>query len=175
MRKLKNSELQRISVENFKKAKKTPIIVILDNIRSAFNVGSAFRTADAFRIQKIYLCGITASPPNKDIRKSALGSTDSVEWEKVDKTEDAISTLKQSGYKVFSIEQTEGSVFLNDYSPEETPVAVVFGHEVNGVSQSIIDLCDGCIEIHQIGTKHSLNISVSLGIVLWDLWKKISG
>ena len=174
MRKLKNSELERISVENFKIADKTPIVVVLDNVRSALNVGSAFRTSDAFRIEKIYLCGITAIPPNKEIRKSALGASKSVDWKKVDKTEDVVLYLKEKGYKVIAIEQTEGAVVLNEYLLKEIPIAVVFGNEVNGVSQSVINLCDGCIEIPQIGTKHSLNISVSIGVVLWDLWNKIS-
>ena len=163
MRKLKNSELERISVENFKTANKTPIVVVLDSVRSALNVGSAFRTSDAFRIEKIYLCGITAFPPNKEIRKSALGATDSVEWEKAEKTEDIILKLKKEGYVVSAIEQAETSVMLNNFPSPEKPIAVVFGNEVNGVQQSVIDLCDNCIEIPQIGTKHSLNISVSVG------------
>ncbi|MBT3417170.1 MAG: RNA methyltransferase [Flavobacteriales bacterium] len=174
MRKLKNSELERISVENFKTANKTPIVVVLDSVRSALNVGSAFRTSDAFRIEKIYLCGITAFPPNKEIRKSALGATDSVEWEKAEKTEDIILKLKKEGYVVSAIEQAETSVMLNNFPSPEKPIAVVFGNEVNGVQQSVIDLCDNCIEIPQIGTKHSLNISVSVGVVLWDLYNKIN-
>ena len=174
MRKLKNSELERISVENFKTANKTPIVVILDSVRSALNVGSAFRTSDAFRIEKIYLCGITAFPPNKEIRKSALGATDSVEWKKKKKTEDIILKLKKEGYVVSAIEQAETSVMLNNFPSPEKPIAVVFGNEVNGVKQSVIDLCDNCIEIPQIGTKHSLNISVSVGVVLWDLYNKIN-
>ena len=174
MRKLKNSELERISVENFKTANKTPIVVVLDSVRSALNVGSVFRTSDAFRIEKIYLCGITAFPPNKEIRKSALGATDSVEWEKAEKTEDIILKLKKEGYVVSAIEQAETSVMLNNFPSPEKPIAVVFGNEVNGVQQSVIDLCDNCIEIPQIGTKHSLNISVSVGVVLWDLYNKIN-
>ena len=175
MRKLKNSELERISVENFKSFEKTPIVVVLDNIRSALNVGSSFRTSDAFRVEKIYLCGITATPPNKEIRKSALGATESVEWEKVEDTESVIKKLKSDGYHICAIEQTEKSTMLNDFILPEKPIAVVFGHEVNGVQQSVIDLCNQCIEIPQIGTKHSLNISVSVGIVIWDLYKKIIG
>ena len=174
MRKLNNSELERISVENFKSADKTPIIVILDNIRSAFNVGSAFRTSDAFRIEKIYLCGITACPPNKEIRKSALGSTDSVDWEQIDRTEDIVSQLKEEGFIVVAVEQTEGSTLLHNYIVGKNPIAVVFGHEINGVSQSVIDICDASIEIEQIGTKHSLNVSVSLGIVLWNICNKMN-
>ena len=175
MRKLKNSELERISVENFKSFEKTPIVVVLDNVRSALNVGSSFRTSDAFRIEKIYLCGITATPPNKEIRKSALGATESVEWKKVEDTESVIKKLKSDGYHICAIEQTEKSTMLNDFILPEKPIAVVFGHEVNGVQQSVIDLCNQCIEIPQIGTKHSLNISVSVGIVIWDLYKKIIG
>ena len=165
MRKLKNSELERISVENFKSSNKTPIVVVLDNVRSALNVGSAFRTSDAFRIEKVYLCGITSTPPNKEIRKSALGSTKSVDWEKIDKTEDAILQLKQ----------VENSTMLHQFSVTGKRIAVIFGNEVNGVQQSVIDNSDYCIEIPQIGTKHSLNISVSIGVVLWDLYNKITG
>ena len=175
MRKLKNSELERISVENFKSFEKTPIVVVLDNVRSALNVGSSFRTSDAFRVEKIYLCGITATPPNKEIRKSALGATESVEWEKVEDTESVIKKLKSDGYHICAIEQTEKSTMLNDFILPKKPIAVVFGHEVNGVQQSVVDLCNQCIEIPQIGTKHSLNISVSVGIVIWDLYKKIIG
>ena len=175
MRKLKNSELERISVENFKSFEKTPIVVVLDNVRSALNVGSSFRTSDAFRVEKIYLCGITATPPNKEIRKSALGATESVEWEKVDNTASVIKKLKSDGYHICAIEQTENSTMLSDFILPKKPIAVVFGHEVNGVQQSVVDLCNQCIEIPQIGTKHSLNISVSVGIVIWDLYKKIIG
>ena len=174
MRKLKNNELGRISVENFKKEEKTPIVVVLDNVRSAFNVGSVFRTSDAFRIERIYLCGITACPPHKDIRKSALGSTESVDWQKIDFTEKIISELKLKGYNVYAVEQTSESILLNDFKRNDIPIAFVFGNEVNGVSQEVINLCDGSIEIPQIGIKHSLNISVSAGIILWDFWKKIS-
>ena len=173
MRKLKNSELERISVENFKSSKKTPIIVVLDNVRSALNVGSAFRTSDAFRIEKVYLCGITATPPNKDIRKSALGSTNSVDWEYIEKTEDIILYLKKNNYLICSVEQVENSTLLHQFSQVEKPIVVVFGNEVNGVQQSVIDISDHCIEIPQIGTKHSLNVSVSIGIVLWDLYNRI--
>ena len=174
MRKLKNSELERISVENFKSLKKTPIVVILDNVRSALNVGSCFRTSDAFRIEKIYLCGITAVPPNKEIRKSALGATDSVDWEYQESTKDVVLNLKKKRYLTIAIEQANESIMLNDFSETNSPIAVVFGNEVNGVQQSVIDVCDNCIEIPQIGTKHSLNISVSVGVVLWDLFNKIN-
>jgi len=174
MRKLKNSELERISVENFKSLKKTPIVVVLDNVRSALNVGSCFRTSDAFRIEKIYLCGITAVPPNKEIRKSALGATDSVDWEYQESTKDVVLNLKKKRYLTIAIEQANESIMLNDFSETNSPIAVVFGNEVNGVQQSVIDVCDNCIEIPQIGTKHSLNISVSVGVVLWDLFNKIN-
>ena len=173
MRKLKNSELERISVENFKLAEKTPIIIILDNVRSAINVGSAFRTSDAFRIEKIYLSGISASPPNKDIRKSALGSTKSVAWEKVESTEDIVIKLRNEGYEICSVEQTDSSVMLNDFCRTKKPIVLIFGNEVNGVKQSVIDISDTCLEIPQIGTKHSLNISVSIGIVVWQLYNTI--
>lgn len=174
MRKLKNSELERISVENFKSLKKTPIVVVLDNVRSALNVGSCFRTSDAFRTEKIYLCGITAVPPNKEIRKSALGATDSVDWEYQESTKDVVLDLKKKGYLTIAIEQVNESIMLNDFSETNNPIALVFGNEVNGVQQSVIDVCDNCIEIPQIGTKHSLNISVSVGVVLWDLFNKIN-
>ena len=174
MRKLKNSELERISVENFKTLKKTPIVVVLDNVRSAINVGSCFRTSDAFRLEKIYLCGITAVPPNKEIRKSALGATDSVDWEYQESTKDVVLNLKKKRYLTIAIEQANESIMLNDFSETNSPIAVVFGNEVNGVQQSVIDVCDNCIEIPQIGTKHSLNISVSVGVVLWDLFNKIN-
>ena len=175
MRKLKNSELERISVENFKSSNKTPIVVVLDNVRSALNVGSAFRTSDAFRIEKVYLCGITCSPPNKEIRKSAIGATESVDWEKIDKTEDLVLQLRNEGYTICSVEQVENSTMLHQFSVPDKPIAVVFGNEVNGVQQSVIDNSHYCIEIPQIGTKHSLNISVSIGVVLWDLYNKITG
>ena len=173
MRKLKNSELRRISVENFKSSIKTPIVVILDNIRSAINVGSVFRTADAFRLKKVYLCGITPSPPHKDIRKSALGATKTVDWEYIENTENIILHLKRLGYLICSVEQVDDSIMLNKFSNLEKPIAVIFGNEVDGVKQSVIDKSDYCIEIPQIGTKHSLNVSVCVGIVLWDLYKKI--
>ena len=173
MRKLKNSELKRISVENFKSSIKTPIVVILDNIRSAINVGSIFRTADAFRLEKVYLCGITSTPPHKDIRKSALGATETVDWEYSENTENIILHLKSQGYSICSVEQVDDSIMLHKFSKLEKPIAVIFGNEVNGVKQSVIDNSDYCIEIPQIGTKHSLNVSVSVGIVLWDLYKKI--
>ena len=174
MRKLKNSELDRLSVEDFKTSKKTPLIVILDNIRSLNNIGSVFRTCDAFLIEKIYLCGITAKPPHKDIHKTALGSTESVAWEYVEDTLTLIKRLKDSNIKIISVEQTENATLLNDFTPQQhTRYAVVFGNEVKGVSQDVVNLSDMVIEIPQYGTKHSLNISVSAGIVLWDMFSKI--
>ena len=174
MRKLKNNELGRISVDEFKLAKKTPLIVVLDNIRSLNNVGSVFRTSDAFLIEKIYLCGITATPPNKEIHKTALGATESVEWEYVEDTLELVEKLKIEGIKVFSIEQAENSTMLDDFSPEPNKKhAIVFGNEVKGVQQEVVSKSDGCIEIPQLGTKHSLNISVSCGVVLWDLLNKL--
>jgi 23S rRNA (guanosine2251-2'-O)-methyltransferase len=173
MRKLRNSELNRKSVEEFKKTKKFPFIVILDNVRSLNNIGSVFRTADGFLIRGIYLCGITATPPHKDIRKTALGATDSVEWKYFSKTADAIKKLRQEGYKIVAIEQTDESIMLNDFPlQQKESYALVFGHEMNGVDQSVIDMSDASIEIPQFGTKHSFNISVSVGIVLWDLINK---
>lgn len=171
-RKLKNSELDRLGVEQFKSAAKTPIIVILDNIRSLNNVGSVFRTSDAFRIEKIYLCGITATPPHKDIQKTALGSTESVAWEYVEDCTALVSDLNQQGVQTYAIEQTENAIMLNEFSLPQGPIAVIFGNEVKGVQQKVVDLCHGVLEIPQIGTKHSLNIAVSAGVVLWDLFQK---
>ena len=162
MRKLKNSELNRISPKEYKEADKSPVVVILDNIRSLNNIGSVFRTSDAFMVEKIYLCGITAIPPHKDINKTALGSTDSVEWEHVTSTLELVNQLKKQGIKVISIEQCEGSSKLNDYKFEKgEKYAFIFGNEVDGISDDII-------EIPQLGTKHSLNISVSVGVILWN-------
>lgn len=175
MRKLANSELQRLEIEEFKKATKTPLIVILDNIRSLNNIGSVFRTCDAFLIEKIFLCGITATPPNKEIHKTALGATESVDWEYVESTISVVERLKSEGIRVISVEQTEKSVMLNDFQPNSaTKYAVIFGNEVKGVEQEVVSASDGVIEIPQYGTKHSLNISVSAGIVIWDLWKKLN-
>lgn len=173
MRKLKNSELNRLSVEAFKKVKKKPIIVVLDNIRSLNNIGSVFRTSDAFLIKKIYLCGITAKPPHRDIQKTALGATESVDWAYIENTIECINHLQKEGYYCIAIEQADQSLMLNEfYSRQHEKIAVVFGNEVKGVQQSIIDRCDNCVEIPQLGTKHSLNISVSAGIVLWHLFKE---
>ncbi len=175
MRKLKNSELKRLNIDEFKKASKTPIIVVLDNIRSLNNIGSVFRTCDAFLIEKIYLCGITASPPHKDIHKTALGSTETVEWEYAKNTLDIINKLRKENISTISVEQTEDSTFLNDFRPNiNKTYAVVFGNEVKGVSQQVVDASDIVIEIPQFGTKHSLNISVSAGVVIWDIYSKIN-
>lgn len=175
MRKLKNSELKRLTVEEFKEANKTPLIIVLDNIRSLNNIGGVFRTSDAFLIEKIYLCGITAKPPHKDIHKTALGSTDSVDWEYIDDTIELVKKLKAEDIKVISIEQAENSIMLNDFQTEKnTKYAVVFGNEVKGVSQTVVDQSDYVIEIPQFGTKHSLNISVSVGVIVWDLFCKLN-
>jgi len=174
-RKLKNSELERKTVNEFKEATKTPLIIILDNIRSLNNIGSVFRTADAFLIEKIYLCGITATPPHRDIQKTALGATDSVAWEYVEDTLKLIKDLQQQGTKIGAIEQAEGSIDLHQFAPKvNTRYAVVFGNEVKGVQQEVVSACDTVIEIPQFGTKHSLNISVSAGVVVWDFFSKMS-
>lgn len=175
MRKLENSELERKSITAFKQADKTPIIIILDDIRSLHNIGSVFRTADAFLIEKIYLCGITASPPNKEIQKTALGATETVTWEHHKNVLEVITNLKGLNIEIFAIEQVESSVFLQDFQIEKNKkYALIFGNEVYGVSQKAIELCNGTIEIPQLGTKHSLNISVSTGIVIWDLFQKMN-
>lgn len=174
MRKLKNSELDRLSIETFKNVKKTPIIIILDNIRSLNNIGSVFRTSDAFLIEKIYLCGITATPPHKDIHKTALGSTDTVAWEYAENTLELVEKLKSEDVKVISIEQAENAIMLNNFEPKQkTTYALVFGNEVKGVSQDVVNASDLVIEIPQFGTKHSLNISVSCGVVTWDVFSKL--
>lgn len=174
MRKLANAELDRLNKEQFKEAKKTPIIVVLDDIRSLHNIGSVFRTADAFLIEKIYLCGITAIPPNKEIHKTALGATETVTWEYAATVLEVITKLKEENVSVFSIEQTENAIMLNDFGvqPNEK-YALIFGNEVKGVSQEAINQSNGVIEIPQLGSKHSLNISVSAGIVIWDLFQKM--
>ncbi|MFT4943811.1 MAG: 23S rRNA (guanosine2251-2'-O)-methyltransferase [Flavobacteriales bacterium] len=173
-RKLKNSELGRITPENFKESEKTPLIIILDNIRSLNNIGSVFRTADAFLIEKIYLCGITAQPPHKDIQKTALGATDSVLWEYAESTMAVVRKLKNEGVYVASIEQAENAISLESFhTKSHQKYAVVLGHEVKGVQQEIVSASDVVIEIPQYGTKHSLNISVSCGVVIWDLFCKI--
>jgi tRNA G18 (ribose-2'-O)-methylase SpoU len=173
MRKLLNSELERKSVEQFRKSEKSPFIIVLDNVRSQNNVGSIFRTADAFLSEAIYLCGITATPPHREINKTALGATESVTWKYYSKTSEAINELRDSGYRIIGIEQAEGSVELQNMKINKGErYALVFGHEVNGVDQEILNLCDHCVEIPQFGTKHSFNIAISVGIVLWELNKK---
>ena len=175
MKKIKNNELNRLSVEDFKSAQKTQIIIVLDNVRSLNNIGSIFRTADAFLIDHIYLCGITATPPNKDIQKTALGSTDSINWSYEKDTLSIVKKLQSKKIKVIAVEQVENSVMLQDFKTFENDVyALVFGHEVKGVSQEVVSQCDMAIEIPQYGTKHSFNISVSCGIVLWELFSKIN-
>ncbi|NPA36900.1 MAG: RNA methyltransferase [Chlorobi bacterium] len=172
MRKLKNSELNRLTIEEFKRVDKIPVTVVLDNIRSLNNVGSVFRTSDAFRIEKIILCGFTATPPHKEIHKTALGAEDSVNWSFREDTADAVKELKAHGYTVCSIEQVENSVMLPDVEVlKDKKYALVFGNEVKGVQQKVVDMCDMAIEIPQEGTKHSLNISVSAGIILWEFYK----
>ena len=173
-RKLKNSELDRKTIDEFKNAEKTPVIVILDNIRSLNNIGSVFRTADAFLIEKVYLCGITATPPHKDIQKTALGATDTVSWEFKKDAIDLIHDLKKEDIKILAVEQAESSTLLQDFTPTKgEKYAVIFGNEVKGVQQAIVSISDTVIEIPQYGSKHSLNISVSAGIVLWDLFAKL--
>ncbi len=172
-RKLENSELDRLDVEAYKKAEKSRIILVLDNIRSLNNIGSVFRTADAFLVQKIYLCGITATPPHKDIRKTALGATDSVDWEYRKDTLELVAELKEMGVTTIAVEQAEDALMLNDFNPTEDGVlALIFGNEVKGVSQEVVSATDVVLEIPQFGTKHSLNISVSTGVVVWDVWNK---
>lgn len=175
MRKIKNNELNRLSIEDFKSAQKTPIIIVLDNVRSLNNIGSIFRTADAFLIDHIYLCGITATPPNKDIQKTALGSTNSVSWSYEKDTLSVVKKLQSKKIKVIAVEQVESSVMLQEFKTFKNDVyALIFGHEVKGVSQEVVSQCDVAIEIPQHGTKHSFNISVSCGIVLWELFSKIN-
>ena len=173
MRKLKNEELNRKSVKDFRISKKMPLIIVLDNVRSLNNIGSVFRTADAFLIERIYLCGITASPPHKDIHKTALGATENVLWEYVHSTADIIQKLQTEGVSVWPIEQTEDSTSLDIFQPEPNKsYAFVLGNEVRGVSQEVIDICNKALEIPQFGTKHSLNISVATGLVIWDFFIK---
>lgn len=173
MQKIKNEDLGRKSPEEFRIAEKIPIILVLDNVRSLNNVGSAFRTADSFLLERIYLCGVTGTPPNKEIEKTALGASDTVNWKHYSSTIEAIRDLKKSGYKVCAIEQVENSTYLQNFSVlRNEKIAIVFGNEVYGVEQEVIDICDRSIEIPQLGTKHSLNISVSIGIVVWELVKK---
>lgn len=176
MRKLKNSELNRLSVDEFRSSQKTSLIVILDNIRSLNNIGSVFRTSDAFLIEKIYLCGITAKPPHKDIHRTALGATESVAWEYREDTLELVKELQKNDVTVASIEQAEESLMLNEFKPTKGHTyALVFGNEVKGVQQKVVSASDHVVEIPQFGTKHSLNISVSAGVVLWDVFAKLRG
>ena len=173
-RKLKNVELDRKSIAEFKNAQKTPIIVILDNVRSLNNIGSIFRTADAFLIEKIYLCGITAQPPHKDIQKTALGATETVEWEYAQDTLELVQKLQSEEIQILAIEQAEAAIMLDDFIPTQNQrIALVFGNEVKGVQQKVVTASDGVLEIPQLGSKHSLNIAVSAGVVLWDLFAKL--
>lgn len=174
MRKLEVTELNRITTEEYKSAKKLPLVVVLDNVRSMYNVGSVFRTADAFRIEKICLCGITSTPPHSEIHKTALGAEMSVDWQSYADAVQAVKDLKEQGYYVYSIEQVEGSVKLPELKLEkDTKYAVVLGNEVKGVDQEVVDISDGCIEIPQYGTKHSLNVSVTAGIIMWSFLEKM--
>ena len=174
MRKLKLEELNRLEVDQYKQVKKLPVVIVLDNIRSLFNVGAVFRTADAFRISAIHLCGITATPPHREIHKTALGATESVEWEYFEDVIISINSLREQGYKVYAIEQTDQSIEMGNWKLDaEEKVAVVFGNEVKGVSESILPLAHACIEIPQYGTKHSLNVSVSAGIVIWNIFNQM--
>ena len=172
MRKLLNSELERKTIEQFKRTEKNPFIIVLDNVRSLSNVGSIFRTADAFLTDAIYLCGITSCPPHREIQKTALGATESVTWKYFTTTIEAVKELKGDGYKIIAIEQAEGSTELQNLQIEKRQkYALIFGHEVNGVDQEIVNICDHCVEIPQFGTKHSFNIAISVGIVLWEVNK----
>jgi tRNA G18 (ribose-2'-O)-methylase SpoU len=174
MRKLRNPELNRLTPLQYKETQKLPLVVVLDNIRSCNNIGSVFRTSDALLIEKVYLCGITATPPNAEIHKTALDAEKTVAWEYFEKTEDAVLQLQQNGYTVYALEQVENSVLLPDFHPGRgAKIAIVLGNEVKGVQQSVINLCNGSIEIPQFGTKHSFNVSVSAGIVLWDIFQKL--
>ncbi len=174
MKKLKITELNRLNDQEFKTADKIPLVVVLDNVRSLHNVGSVFRTSDAFRVECIYLCGITAPPPHPEIHKTALGAENTVNWIYLENTLDAVQQLKTSGYKIWSVEQVENSVSLPNLKLKEGKYAVILGNEVHGVNQEVINHSDGCIEIPQFGTKHSLNVSVASGIVIWELFKQLS-
>jgi len=175
MKKKSLLELNRLSVEEFKKTAKTPIVLLLDNLRSALNVGSAFRTADAFALEQVILCGITATPPHREILKTAIGATQSVDWKHFESTMDAVSYYKSNGYKILSIEQAEGSTSLPDFKLDPSQkYVVILGNEVKGVGQDVVNQSDVCIEIPQFGTKHSLNVSVCAGVVIWELIKQLN-
>ena len=173
MQKIKNEDLGRKSVEEFKRSEKLPVVLVLDNVRSLNNVGSAFRTADSFLLESVFLCGVTGTPPNAEIEKTALGATESMSWKHFKSTKDAVQDLKEKGYKVYAIEQVEKSTYLQNFKyQKDEKIAIIFGNEVYGVEQEVIDSCDGSIEIPQLGTKHSLNISVSIGVVVWEIAKR---
>ena len=175
MRKLKITELNRLTPEAFKESRKIPLVVVLDHVRSLNNVGSVFRTSDAFRVEAIYLCGITACPPHAEIHKTALGAEETVDWKYFNDTLEAVENLRQMGYTICAIEQAEGSVMLDKLLLDKTKkYAVILGNEVKGVQQTVVDKCDMCIEIPQYGTKHSLNVSVTAGIVIWDFFKQLT-
>ena len=171
MRKLKITELKRLSPDDFKQTKKIPVTVVLDNVRSLHNVGSVFRTSDAFLIEAIYLCGITATPPHAEIHKTALGAENTVEWQYFEHTLDAVLQLKQNNYRILAVEQAENSIPLDKFRWENQPYAVILGNEVKGIDQAVMDCCDACIEIPQFGTKHSLNVSVAAGITIWEIFR----
>ena len=175
MRKLKITEMGRMSVDEFKESEKMPLVVVLDDVRSMYNVGSVFRTSDAFRVAAIHLCGITAQPPHAEIHKTALGAEDSVDWEYFPSAKESVRALQEQGFKVFAVEQAEGSTMLQNLSlgNDKGKYAIVMGNEVKGVNQEVVDMCDGCIEIPQFGTKHSLNVSTTAGIVIWEFAKKV--
>lgn len=174
MKKLSMQELDRLTVDQYKSSKKFPVVIVLDNIRSQHNIGSIFRTADAFRLTAIHLCGITATPPSREIHKSALGATESVDWAYFSTTKESVLMLKNSGYSIVAVEQAEGSLNVNDFKPAiYDKIALIFGNEVNGVSDEIMEICDTCIEIPQYGTKHSLNVSVSAGITIYQICNKL--
>lgn len=173
MRKLEMDELHRKTHTEFRDAEKFPLILVLDNVRSMMNIGSIFRTADAFLLESLLLCGITATPPHREIQKTALGATETVNWKYFERTTDAVGWLKQQGYKIYALEQVAGSIDLRSFAPlKDTKYAVVLGNEVNGVDAGVLQLCDGCIEIPQFGTKHSLNVAVATGMVVWDFYSK---
>jgi tRNA G18 (ribose-2'-O)-methylase SpoU len=174
MRKLTMPELNRLSAEDFRNAEKFPLVVVLDNIRSQSNTGSVFRTADAFRVKELILCGITATPPHREIHKTALGATETVDWRYMESTVIAVNQLKADGYTIIALEQAEGSCLLQDFLPHShSKIAIILGNEINGISDEVMEIVDGCIEIPQSGTKHSLNVSVAAGIVIWDLVQKM--
>ena len=175
IRKLSVTELDRLTPDEYREARKTPLVVVLDNVRSMHNIGSVFRTCDAFRAEAVYLCGISSTPPHPEIHKSALGAEDTVSWKYYADTLDAVAGLRSEGYRVYAVELAEGSIKLPEFAiPGDERVAVVLGHEVKGVQQSVIDACDACIEIPQLGTKHSLNVSVTGGIIIWEIFKQLS-